>query len=37
MGSTAEADKILSQALAMASENELNLYAYQLMNKGRSG
>ena len=34
MGNTAEADKLLSEALAIGTENEINLYAYQLMNQG---
>jgi hypothetical protein len=34
MGNTAEAGKISSDAIAIATENELNLYGYQLMNQG---
>ncbi|MES1216460.1 MAG: DUF2911 domain-containing protein [Bacteroidota bacterium] len=34
MGKTADADSIMKQAIAIASENELNLYGYQLMNAG---
>jgi len=34
MGNNAEADKLTKEALAIATENELNLYAYQLMNQG---
>lgn len=32
MNKTDEADKIMNDAIAVANENELNLYAYQLMN-----
>lgn len=32
MGKTEEADKIMNDALAIATEAELNLYGYQLMN-----
>ncbi len=35
MGNTAEADKISADAVAIATENELNLYAYQLTNQGQ--
>jgi Protein of unknown function (DUF2911) len=35
MGNTAEGDKITADAIAIANENELNLYAYQLMNQGQ--
>jgi len=35
MGNTADADKISTDAVAIANENELNLYAYQLMNQGQ--
>jgi tetratricopeptide (TPR) repeat protein len=35
MGNTAEGDKIAADAIAIATENELNLYAYQLMNQGQ--
>ncbi|MEP7372880.1 MAG: DUF2911 domain-containing protein [Chitinophagaceae bacterium] len=35
MGNTTEADKISTDAIAIANENELNLYAYQLMNQGQ--
>jgi len=35
MGNTAEGDKITADAIAVATENELNLYAYQLMNQGQ--
>ena len=31
-GKTDEADKIMTEAIAIANENELNLYGYQLMN-----
>lgn len=34
MGNSAEADKMSADAIAIATENELNLYAYQLMNQG---
>ena len=34
MGYTVEADKLMPEAIAIATENELNLYAYQLMNQG---
>ena len=35
MDNTAGADKISAEAVAIANENELNLYAYQLMNQGQ--
>jgi predicted Zn-dependent protease len=35
MGKTEEADKIMNDAIAISSENELNLYGYQLMNNGQ--
>jgi len=34
-GETAEAEKMLSEAIEVATENELNLYGYQLMNEGQ--
>jgi len=34
MGKTADADSIMKQAIAVSTENELNLYGYQLMNRG---
>ena len=34
MGKTEEADKIMNDAITMSTENELNLYGYQLMNNG---
>jgi len=34
MGNTADADKLMGDAIAIATENELNLYGYQLMNQG---
>lgn len=34
MGNTSEADKMSAEAIAIATENELNVYAYQLMNQG---
>ena len=34
-GRTAEADTIMKQAIAIANENELNLYGYNLMNAGQ--
>ena len=33
-GNTAEAEKMMNDAIAIATENELNLYGYQLMNQG---
>jgi tetratricopeptide (TPR) repeat protein len=33
-GKTAEADKLMVDALAIATENEINLYGYQLLNQG---
>jgi len=35
MGKTEEADKIMNDAMAIATENELNLYGYQLLNGGQ--
>ena len=35
MGKTAESDKMMSDAVAIANENELNLYGYQLLNDGQ--
>jgi tetratricopeptide (TPR) repeat protein len=35
MGNAAEADKLMTDALAIATENELNGYGYQLLNVGR--
>ena len=35
MGKTEEADKLKSEAIAVANENELNLYGYQLLNAGQ--
>lgn len=35
MGKTADADKIMTDAVAIANENELNLYGYQLLNNGQ--
>jgi hypothetical protein len=35
MGKTEEADKIMNDATPLATENELNLYGYQLMNNGQ--
>jgi len=34
MGNTTEADKMSADAIGIATENELNIYAYQLMNQG---
>jgi predicted negative regulator of RcsB-dependent stress response len=34
-GRTADADKIINVALALGTENELNLYAYQFLNNGQ--
>ena len=34
-GETAEAEKMMTEAIAVATENELNLYGYQLMNQGQ--
>ena len=34
-GKAADDDKILNDAIGMATENELNLYAYQLLNGGQ--
>jgi hypothetical protein len=34
MGNTAEADKMQNEAVGVATENELNLYGYQLLNQG---
>lgn len=33
-GSTEEADKMMTEAIAISTENELNLYGYQLLNQG---
>jgi len=35
-GKTAEADKIVADALAMANENDLNNYGYTLLNQGQN-
>ncbi|MEO5563389.1 MAG: DUF2911 domain-containing protein [Chitinophagaceae bacterium] len=35
MGKTAEADKIMADAIAISTEVELNLYGYQLMGNGQ--
>jgi len=35
IGKTDEADKVMNDAIAIATENELNLYAYNLMNSGQ--
>src|SRR5262245_5310238 len=35
MGKTEEADKTMNDAIAIANENELNTYAYNLMNAGQ--
>jgi len=35
MNKTDEADKMLAEAIAIANENELNLYGYQLLNAGK--
>ncbi len=35
MGKNDEADKIMADAVAMATENELNQYGYQLLNNGQ--
>lgn len=35
MGKTEEADKIMNDAIPLATENELNFYGYQLMNNGQ--
>jgi tetratricopeptide (TPR) repeat protein len=35
MGKTEEADKIVNDAISISTENELNLYGYQLMNNGQ--
>lgn len=34
MGKTEEAEKMMNDAIAIATENELNLYGYQLLNQG---
>lgn len=34
MGKTAEADQAMKDAMAVATEGELNIYGYQLLNKG---
>jgi tetratricopeptide (TPR) repeat protein len=36
MGNTDEADKTLDAAIQASTENELNLYGYQLMNQGQT-
>jgi hypothetical protein len=35
-GQTAEADKIMNEAIEVSTENELNLYGYQFMNQGQT-
>ena len=35
MGKTEEADKMMNDAIAIATENEINLYGYQLLNAGQ--
>jgi len=35
MGKNEESDRVMSEAMAMATEVELNLYGYQLMNNGQ--
>ncbi|MDP4264262.1 MAG: DUF2911 domain-containing protein [Bacteroidota bacterium] len=35
MGKTADADSMMNQAIAISTENELNTYAYQLMQAGQ--
>jgi tetratricopeptide (TPR) repeat protein len=35
MGKTAEADKVMQDAIAASSENDLNNYGYQLLNQGQ--
>ncbi|HLG39069.1 MAG TPA: DUF2911 domain-containing protein [Chitinophagaceae bacterium] len=35
MGKTAEADSIMSNAIVIATENELNIYGYTLLNAGQ--
>lgn len=35
LGKTEEADKIMTEALAIATEAELNMYGYQLLNNGQ--
>jgi predicted negative regulator of RcsB-dependent stress response len=35
MGKTEEADKMVNDAISIATENELNQYGYQLMNNGK--
>jgi len=35
MGKTADADSMMSKAVAIANENELNLYGYNLLNAGQ--
>jgi len=35
MGKTEEADKMVNDAIGIATENELNQYGYQLMNNGK--
>jgi tetratricopeptide (TPR) repeat protein len=34
-GKTAEAEKLVSDGLAIATENEINVYGYQLLNQGQ--
>ena len=34
MGKTEESEKIMNDAIAIATENELNNYGYQLLNAG---
>jgi tetratricopeptide (TPR) repeat protein len=34
MGKTDESEKMMKDAIAISTENELNLYGYQLMNQG---
>ena len=34
-GNTDEAGKVMNEAMAIATENELNLYAYNLLNSGQ--
>ena len=36
MGNTDEADKTMNDAIQASTENELNLYGYQLMNQGQT-
>lgn len=37
LGKADESDKIMSDALGIATENELNIYGYQLLNGGQHG